>query len=209
VEAAKDALDETLQDWDTRRDWKYTQVIAPDITIAAGDDTFNLETNFKKPYVAYLANNRIPLSYIERGNWHRVAPGFLDQGIPNYYTLYNDASTAQGMIMPVSSIADTMVLLYYRDITHRDSDQQPLDVPKRWEGYILNGAKARLTLGKESRKADAYFGLYEAGLHLAKRDDLRVPDQFVSFIAQSNSDWVRNYCYSSEISAWGFGYGYG
>jgi hypothetical protein len=205
VEAAKEALEETFNDWDTRRDWKFTQVIAPDITVSVGDTTFNLETNFKKPYVAYLVNNRSPLIYVERSNWHREAPGYIDQGIPRYYTLYNNASTATGSLMPASSVGDTMVLLYYRDIVARDDDNETLDIPKRWTGYILNGAKARLTLGKESRKADMYFNMYEAGIKLAKADDQRVPDQFVTFLSQNEVNFM-NYFNPNALSGPGWGF---
>ncbi len=59
--AAHDAISETIQDWDTRRDWRYTQIVAPDITIATADTGFSLPTGFKKPYVAYLVNSKRPL----------------------------------------------------------------------------------------------------------------------------------------------------
>jgi hypothetical protein len=181
LDAAKDAIEETLEDWDTRRDWKYTQIVAPDITLAANATTFDLPTSFKKPYVAYLVTSRTSLSYIERANWHRVMPGSTDGGVSRWYTLYNDATTGKGDLFPKSGSADTLVVLYHRGITYRDGDNEFLDIPRRWQGYVLKGAKALLTLGKESRKSDAYFALYEAGLKKAKEDDQRLPDQFISF----------------------------
>jgi hypothetical protein len=194
LEAAKDAIEETLEDWDTRRDWKYTQVVAPDISLAADATTFSLPTSFKKPYVAYLVGSKSPLFYIERANWHRAMPGFTSGSISRWYTLYNDATTGKGDLFPKQASAETLVILYHRGIVYRDSDDALLDIPRRWQGYILKGAKALLTLGKESRKAGTYFGLYEAGLKKAKEDDQRLPDQFISFqppSAMSRPAWLN------------------
>ena len=179
--AAKDALSETLQDWDTRRDWKFTQVVAADISLTPGTSTVDLPSAFKKPYVAYLVANRTPLWYVERANWHRHLPGYTSQSIPQWYSLFNNLATAKADIFPICGITDTLVLLYYRPMTYDDSTDAFLDIPRRWEGYIIRGAKALLTLGKGSQKSDNYFALYENGLKRAKEDDQRVPDQFVSF----------------------------
>ena len=183
--AAKDAIEETLQDWDTRRDWKYTQVVAPDIALDAGSTGFDLPTNFKKPYVAYLQNSKTGLYYMERANWHRAMPGFTDGQIARWYTLFNENETGRGDLFPKQAAADILVVLYYRSVIYRDDDNAFLDIPQRWEVRILDGAKARLTLGKNSQKAEAYFALYEAGLKKAKEDDQRLPDQFVSFAPPS------------------------
>lgn len=183
VSAAKDALQETLEDWDSRRDWKYTQVVAPDITLTAGDSEFDLPSLFKKPYVAYLQTSRKPLFYIERANWHRVFPGTTDASAGRYYTLFNEMASGQGQLFPPVDASDTLVLLYYRPIIVRDDDNALLDIPQRWTGYILRGARALLTTGKSAgKKSDDWWALYEKGIKQAKSDDLRVPDQFVSFM---------------------------
>lgn len=205
--AARDAISETLQDWDTRRDWRYTQIVAPDLAIAVGDTAFDLPTTFKKPYVAYLNTGKNPLWYIERGNWHRVFPGTTSTSKPQYYTLFNEASTGRADIFPTAGAADTLTVLYYKSITYSDSDEAVLDVPARWEGYILDGARARLTLAKNSQKSDKYFMLYEAGIKRAKEDDLRVPDQFVAFRPPDEMQvppyWNPN---STWEATWGVGW---
>lgn len=207
-EAARDALEETLQDWDTRRDWKFTQVVAPDITLAASATTFDLPTTFKKPYVAYLVNAKQALTYVERANWHRVAPAYTAASIARYYTLFNDANTGKGDIFPPQFASETMILLYYREIIYRDADDALLDIPKRWEVRILDGAKARICLGKHSQKSDRYFVLYEEGLKKAKEDDQRVPDQFVSFQSYVNIVPYANRNVGTTISdGWGVGWG--
>ena len=181
--AAKDSLIETLQDWDSRADWRFTQVVAPDIAITGSTDTFDLPTNFKKPYVAYLVSAQTPLWYVERANWHRVFPGTgTVRQTPKFYTLYNESDTGKGDLFPLSGITDTLVVLYYRSMIYEDSDTALLDLPKRWEGYLLHGARALLSLSKQaSQKSDRFMQLYEAGIAKAKQDDRRVPDQFLSF----------------------------
>jgi len=193
--AARDALMETLQDWDSRHDWRFTQVVADDITVTASTDTFELPTNYKKPYVAYLVSNKVPLWFIERGNWHRAFPGQTDRQIPRYYTLYNDNETGLGELYPLCGVGDTLKVLYYRSMTYSDSDDAVLDIPKRWEGYILHGAKGLLTLGKVAgNKAERYMQLYEAGIARAKQDDRRLPDQFLAFQPpdqMTSTRWLR------------------
>jgi len=180
--AARDALNETLQDWDARHDWRFEQVVAPDIAITSATDSFNLPTNYKKPYVAYLVTSKVPLWFVERGNWHRAFPGDTSRQTPRFYTLYNNDVTGQGELFPLSGIADTLKILYYRAMAYSNSDEALLDIPQRWEGYILHGSKALLTLGKVAgNKSDRYMQLYEAGIKRAKEDDRRLPDQFLAF----------------------------
>jgi hypothetical protein len=182
LSAARDALTETLQDWDSRHDWRFEQVVADDIDITSSTDTFSLPSNFKKPYVAYLHSSKVPLWYVERANWHRAFPGATSRQTPKYYTLYNNDESGLGELYPPSSIADTLKVLYYRSMIYSDSDDAFLDIYSRWEGYVLHGAKALLTLGKVAgNKSDRYMALYEAGIKRAKEDDRRLPDQFLSF----------------------------
>jgi hypothetical protein len=182
IAAARDAISETLQDWDTRRDWRYTQVVAPNIALAAGATTFDLPTTFKKPYVAYLTEPKVVLWYIERANWHRLFPGSTTASTPGYYTLFNDATTGKGDIFAPTAAAATLVVLYYKAILYTDSDDAALDIPARWEGYILAGARMRLIASKvASEKALFWEKQYEQGVKRAKEDDLRLPDQFISF----------------------------
>lgn len=203
--AARDALIETLQDWDTRHDWKFTQVVADDIAVDSSTDSFSLPTNFKTPYVAYLVTNRKPLWYVERGNWHRMFPGEIARQIPAYYTLYNNDSTGAGELFPLCGIADTLVVLYYRSIIYEDDDGAVLDIPKRWEGYILDGAKSKLSLGKSAGdKTDRYQLRYENGIKRAKENDRRVPDQFLAFQAPVRLDTSRSFSSTGwDGSGWG------
>jgi hypothetical protein len=180
--AAKDAISETLEDWDSRRDWKYTQVVAPDISLSANSADFDLPTNFKKPYVAYLNTNKIPLFYIERANWHRIFPNYTSASSGGWYTLFNEMSTGKGQLFPIVSGPETLTVLYYRSIITTGAETALLDIPQRWTGYILRGARALLTTGKSAgKKSDDWWALFEKGIQHARVDDLRNPDQFVSF----------------------------
>lgn len=203
--AARDAISEVLRDWDVRRDWRYTQVVAPDINIAGGDTDFALPTTFKKPYVAYLNTGRTPLYYVERANWHRVFPGLSQGSQYRYYTLFNEASTGRGQLFPTAQAADTLTLLYYKAIIYEDADGSPLDIPDRWTGYILDGARYKLALAKGALgKANEYRAIWQDGIKKAKEDDLRIPDQFLSFAppeAMSPSPyWNPNSTWESQWS---------
>ena len=189
--AARDAISETLQDWDSRRDWRYTQVVAPNIALTTGD--FDLPTHFKKPYVAYLASGK-PLFYVERANWHRSFPGSLTTAsTPRFYTLFDGDSTGQGNVFPPPASADTLVVLYYRSTVYTGADESFLDIPARWEGYILAGARSNLTLSKQAGgKSASWESRYERGIAHAKQDDLRLPDQFLSFVPVSAAPNLYN-----------------
>lgn len=181
ISAARDAVQETLEDMDTRRDWRFTQVVAPDIPLTAGQSSFQLPTLFKKPYVAYLASKH-PLFYIERANWHRVYPGSTFQTISKWYSLFNDASTGNGDLFPPSAAADTLTLLYYRPISYIGGDDDLIDLPQRWSYVLTAGGKMRLISTKVvADKSRWWEEQYEKSLKRAKEDDLRIPDQFVSF----------------------------
>jgi hypothetical protein len=177
-----DCISETLQDFDTRHDWRFEQTIAPDISIDGTTDGFDIPTSFKKPYVAYLNTSRQALWFIERANWHRVFPGDTTRSVPRFYTIYNNDSGGQGDLFPPSGVVDTMTLLYYRGIAYTGGNDETLDIPARWEGYILAGARALLVASKlANEKALFWERRYEAGIARARQDDLRLPDQFLSF----------------------------
>lgn len=198
LEAAKDAIQETLEDWDTRADWRFTQIVAPTISLASGDGSFNLPTTFKKPYVAYLSSRRL-LHYIERGNWHRLFPAETAASVPGYYTLFNEATTAQGQIFAPTAANDTLNLLYYRAIEYSGDDEDTLDIIARWNGYILAGARMRLVAMKIANdKALFWEKRYEHGILKAMEDDRRMPDQFLTFEGPVNRPIYTldpSYCY--------------
>ncbi len=185
--AAMDAIRETLQDWDGRHDWRFTQVVASDISISSGTTSVDLPNTFKKPYVAYLNTSKQPLFYIERGNWHRMFPGTQTTSIPGYYTLYNVAAEGKADIFWTSSVSDTVKLLFYRSMLYDGDEHDVLDIPARWEGYVLAGSRMRLVAMKIANdKAMFWEKRYEMGIKQAKEDDRRMPDQFLSFEAPSS-----------------------
>jgi hypothetical protein len=201
--AAQRAITATLQDWHTRHDWRFTQVIASDIPIAAGTSDFALPSTFKKPYVAYTSTTRPALEFIEVGNWYRAASLYGSGGGPWFYTLFNSDDTGLGQVFPPVGSDSLIQLLYYREGTYYPTDDTTaLDIPKRWEVYILDGAKARLTLGKESKKSDTYFALYEKGIKQARVDDRRQPDYFATFSPSANSDTNAFYNPNAAVAQW-------
>lgn len=180
LEAARDFLRETLQDWDTRRDWRYLHTIADDIAIVPGDEGADLPSAFKKPYNAYL-DGISPLTYIERFEWDKRTAGIPGPGQPAFYSLFNVENRGRIELWPHSSISATLKVLYTRSPGFV-ADDEPLDIPERWEGYILAGARYRLVGSKEgSEKAQFWKKEYEDGVGKAVADDNRIPDRFEGF----------------------------
>lgn len=181
LSAARDFIRETLQDWDVRRDWRYLHTIADDISVTAGSATADLPAPFKKPYLAYV-NGLNALAYIERFEWDKVVSGVNAASTPCYYSLYNQESRGKIELWPPSSIAATLKVLYIRSPLFEGSDDEAIDIPARWEGYILAGARYRLVGSKEgSEKAEFWKREYEGGVVKAVGDDNRIPDQFQGF----------------------------
>lgn len=193
--ASRDFLRETLQDWETRREWRYLNTVADDIAVAsASGGEYELPATFKKPYTAYLSGTQTPLQYIERFEWDKRQNGQNSASTPGYYTLYNYAETGMVALWPPPSHADTLKVLYVRNITHEASDDTAVDIPARWEGYILAGARFRLLGSKEgSEKAQFWGQQYEQGFLKAVADDVRIPDSFMGFTHSSfNAGWNPN-----------------
>lgn len=180
--ASRDFLRETLQDWETRREWRYLNTIADDIAVVSGTQEYDLPSAFKKPYTAYLSGSFQPLGYIERYEWDKRNSGLTSPSTPCYYTLYNYNETGQVALWPSPSVNDTLKVLYIRAITHEGADDVALDIPARWEGYILAGARYRLLGSKEGSEKASFWGQeYERGFLKAVADDGRIPDAFLAF----------------------------
>src|SRR5258706_11051965 len=75
LDAAQDAISEAIQDWNTEKDWRFLQIIAPDITTTAGTNRYPLPTNYKKPYDAYLRVAQRKLEYVEARLHDTLFPG--------------------------------------------------------------------------------------------------------------------------------------
>ena len=46
LQASRDFLRETLQDWEVRREWRYLNTVADDISVVAGTEEYELPAPF-------------------------------------------------------------------------------------------------------------------------------------------------------------------
>jgi hypothetical protein len=186
--AAKDAISEAIQDWNTDKDWRFLQIIAPDIPITTATTRYALPSNFKKPYDAYLAGG-VKLEYVEARLHDTLLPGANAIANCTAYTLYNVGTTGEIQLLP-NSVNDTLTVRYYRPIIEADADGAFLDMPSRYVPGILAKARGLLCLDmKDFGGSDRWMAIAQTRLAWAKRDDDRIPDEEIRFRAAT---WTAN-----------------
>lgn len=182
LQAAKDCISESVDEWNRRHNWRFLQIVAPDITVVGGTQTYDLPSTFKRPYDAYLVTNKVKLKFTTRQMWDSLAPGDTSNSTPIAYSLFNVGTTGKIELLPIPASADTLVVRYYRDIQTPSSDGDVLDVPKRYEGALIAMARGILaSLKNADDKAVMWTQRGEAGYKQAKADDIRIPDEVLSF----------------------------
>lgn len=183
-QAAKEAISEILQEWNTEDEWRWTQIIAPDITTANGTARYSLPTNYKKPYDAYLVGAKRKLEYVEARTYDSILPGYTTAGAPGGYSLYNDGAVGEIELVPPPGSEDTLVVRYFRLLAAevQDDDAQ-LGVPARYTSCLLAGARAILCAEKEDNALAYWEGKYQARLNRMKADDRRLPDEGLAFLS--------------------------
>lgn len=180
--AAKAQIRAVLEDWNTRRNWQFLQVIAPDIAVVAGTSTYDLPTTFKRPYSVRLLGSPRTLWYVTRREYNRLSPYQSPNTYPTHYTLFNAATTGQIELIPANGVAETMRVWYYRPMVEEDEDDATLDVLGRYTNYVLDGARARLLgLKGPTEKLPFWKQEMEAGFAKAQADDENIPDEDAGF----------------------------
>ena len=182
LQSAKDCISEAVDEWNTRHNWRFLQIVAPDIAVVAGTSSYALPSTFKKPYDAYLIIGRQKLNYVSRQEWDSYAPGDVSQGLSFAYSLFNTGTTGNIELLSIPSQPDILVVRYYRPIIAPTNDDEPLDIPKRYEGALIAMARGILSSLKDAdRKADLWTTRGEKGYLQAKMDDIKIPDEVLSF----------------------------
>ncbi len=181
VAAANDAISEALQDWNTEKDWRFLQIIAPDIAVTAATSRYALPTNYKKAYDAYLVSSQLKLDYVEIRLHDMMLPAAPLISSTSAYTLYNVGTTGEIQLLP-NSTNDTLVVRYYRPIKESGVDDETLDLPSRYVPGVLAKARAFMCLdAKDYSGFDRWMALATNRLTWAKRDDDRIPDEELRF----------------------------
>lgn len=186
---ARQALRETIQYWNSRKRWQFLQVTADDITLVAGTDTYDLPTNFAKPYGALLSGSETPLHYLPLRLWNQFTGGYSTSGRSCYYTLFNSPTTGQVRLLPPpDNAADgPLKVHYYRNIIDVAGGSDYLDILSAFEGALLAGARFRYLAmkGDESAKISVWSALAEQGLSFAISTDNDIPDESIGFVPGS------------------------
>jgi hypothetical protein len=178
--AAMDAISEAIQDWNTEKDWRFLQIVAPTIEMDGSTNRWPLPSNFKKPYDAYIEGATTTLQYVEARHADTLLPG--GGAFPvTAYSLYNVGTTGEIETLP-GAIAGNLVVRYYRPMVEFDSEDAFLDLPSRYVPGILAAARALMCLeAKDFSGSDRWAAYATKRLAWAKRDDDRIPDEEIRF----------------------------
>jgi len=155
LSAAGDALLNAIQKWNLRKNWRFLLIdnSGDPIDIVEGTDTYALPFPFKRPYTARLLSRNRTLKWTEQRHVDRSIRDQTANGLVSHYTLFNgatdfDSSTSSGQVgsiklikSPSYTLADDLVVRYYRPIAEPAGDATTMDVPDR---YVF----ALITLGK-------------------------------------------------------------
>lgn len=184
--AAEAQIQAVLEDWNTRRNWQFLQVQAPDIPVVSGTSTYDLPAAFKKPYAAMLVNSPRVLSYLTRREYNLLQPSQIALASPRYYTLFNLASTGKVELLPTPGSGDILRVWYYRRMNETGADGELLDILGSYTTYVLDAARARLlALKGPVEKMTFWAQSGEAGFMKAVADDELIPDEDAGFAPRS------------------------
>ena len=179
---AMEALGEILLEMDTEKDWRFLQVVAEPIALTSGGGPYDLPSDFKKPYDAYLLGAAKKVDYIERRFYNTILPAFTGNLNEYAYSTYNSGQTGQFEILP-SSPEDSLILRYYAFMPEPGDDDETVRIPARFVPVMLAGARMIMCddNGYE-QKAARWEARYQKRLLFAKADDARIPDEEIRFI---------------------------
>jgi hypothetical protein len=187
LDVAKEALSEILQEWNAEKEWRFTQIIAPAITVTADTARYALPTTFKKPYDAYLGNDHRKLEYLE-GRRFDAMGGEASFRKAVGYMLYNVGTTGEIELFgtPVAGdVPETLIVRYYRLIDTVGNGEDLLDIPAAYVPALLAGTRALLCAERADTALNYWEAKYRIRLAAAKVDDARIPDEVLGFVSEA------------------------
>lgn len=167
LNAAGDAIKETIQEWNLRRNWNFllTDNSTDPIDIVQGQELYALPAAIKEPHTARLLSLNRTLVYVLQRDIDRVVRSQTTEGYPSHYTLYNGATPFSSMTLetqvgfvkllpvPAYSQVDDLLLRYYRNIADPVIDADLIDCPDRFLFALLARAKYYYLVNKDAESA--------------------------------------------------------
>jgi len=149
-------INAALREFENASTWPFLETKAPLMTLAAGDNSVPVPSDFAKVITLRDTNPTSPnaqtyFEYWDRRRFDRDIPNPALTGKPYVYTLIN---LNEIQVWPVPDTELTLELVYYRTVLDLvQSDDVPA-IPERWHYTIIRGA-AYLALQAENEEERA------------------------------------------------------
>jgi len=115
------------------------------IPLVANTQDYNLPSDYRRMYTVRLGTGNRPLAYVDQREWDRYVLNQATPGTPMGYTIIRTTNTQEQIrIFPIPSQADTLVFLYHRLITTPSVGGTAVDIPERYQTYVIYQARANL-----------------------------------------------------------------
>jgi hypothetical protein len=151
-------------------------------TLTFTRQSYVLPSDFNQVYDVRLLNNPRPLVYTPQRSYDMLRPG-NESATPYVYTLFMWGNDGYIKIMPPPSALAQASLRYYRRMTQPVNGSDVLDIPQRYEIYILAMAKAQFLADKggQAERMMYWSQIADQGLQRAQANAMQIPDDRPAF----------------------------
>lgn len=181
---AQDAIQEAIDDLNAEHDWSFT-LTEQNVTLSAGTADYSVGSNkdLKKVENVYLQNNNWSLVYIPEKLWKRIVSDFDQNGPVVGYNLLpvtvGASEEQQIRFRYTPGATDTAVVTYYKLIASPSADADYLQMPQRFQRWVIYQAKAHVLANNSDNEPRLSFWQQKADRQLQriKWADSHQPDQ--------------------------------
>lgn len=142
----------------TLEDFQWLLTTGTPIPLVQGTQDYDLPANYRRMYTARLQTGNRPLTYVDQREWDRYVLDQTSQGSPTGYTIFRSTNTQERIrIFPIPAQADNLIFLYHRVITTPSAGGTALDIPERYQTYVIYQARANLIASGHPNETDREY----------------------------------------------------
>jgi len=156
-------------------------------------DFYPIPSDAHAIYSVRMAGSQIPLQPVRRRFWDRSVSNEFQVATPLFYDpFYVQTKGKIRLLPPPAQTSDIMQIRYYRRMGMASASADAsfntsgfLDIPMDYESYLLAWSKWHFLTDKtqeRSQQGEVWFGFAEKGLTTMMADQMRLPDENLSFI---------------------------
>jgi hypothetical protein len=139
----------------TLEDLQWLLVAGTPIPLVAGTQDYNLPANYRRMYTARLETGQRPLTYVDQREWDRYVLNQTAAGSPTAYTILRTSNTQEQIrIFPIPQQDDNLIFLYHRLIVTPSAGGTALDIPERYQTYVIYASRANLIASGHPNETD-------------------------------------------------------